>query len=55
MNAASRNPRSPADLPPLRRVTANILTGLGRQRGLTTRSLLVTVGGQRCYRSYFNV
>jgi hypothetical protein len=33
MNAEYRNPLSPTDLPPLRRVTANILTGLGWLHG----------------------
>jgi hypothetical protein len=33
MNAEYRNPLSPADLPPLRRVTANILTDLGWLHG----------------------
>ena len=33
MNAEYRNPVSPTDLPPLRRVTANILTGLGWLHG----------------------
>ena len=33
MNAEYRNPLSPTDLPPMRRVTANILTGLGWLHG----------------------
>jgi hypothetical protein len=33
MNAEHRNPLSPTELPPLRRVTANILTGLGWLQG----------------------